>query len=48
MGCRDETKQIEQMQAALQSDLKNVAVREALAKALLRKGQLKEAQAELK
>ena len=44
----DETKQIEQMQAALQRDPKNVVVREELAKALFRKGQVKEAQAELK
>src|SRR5215831_8700140 len=44
----DETKQIEQMQAALQADPKNVQVREALARALLRKNQVKEAQVELK
>ena len=40
--------QIEQLQAALQSDPKNVTARQALAQALLRKGQVKEAQAELK
>mgnify|MGYP003693645011 CR=1 FL=1 len=44
----DETKQIEQMQAALQKDPKNIPLRETLAKALLRKNQVKEAQAELR
>lgn len=44
----DVTKQIERLQTLLKTDPKNVGVREALARAMLVNGQVKEAQAELK